>query len=366
MKKNIIFLFAAITMLLSVLDAPYYSIQLLRLFVCGVAVYGFLLACKKNQKKWMGIFAFIVLIYNPFIPIELEDEAWVFIDCICGLSLFVYFYKAVELKKAVCKRLKKIKRRTIVFIIVFSVVTISLVVVRNAIIVNFTSFVKKATPWQVSLAIVLGAEVNYNERYYGKDCKCPLVCAAKYNKNPEVIKILIKRGASLRAQSLGYYLGSYSESPLGVAAEYNTNPEVISTLIEYGEEVNSYLFGIAIYNPFFLCEGAGMSISPDFKNSTTSVSWGTLLMLAVKYNANPEVVKRLVALGADVNAKDEAGLTPLMHLANGYNVNLELINFLIESGANIDDKDNEGHTMFEYLACNPKVESIKEFSHFER
>ncbi|MEM2677506.1 MAG: ankyrin repeat domain-containing protein, partial [Thermofilaceae archaeon] len=53
-------------------------------------------------------------------------------------------------------------------------------------------------------------------------------------------------------------------------------------------------------------------------------------------------VKKLVENGANVNAKDEYGSTPLyLAVLNGH---LELARFLVEKGANVNAKDIVGWT----------------------
>jgi ankyrin repeat protein len=53
-------------------------------------------------------------------------------------------------------------------------------------------------------------------------------------------------------------------------------------------------------------------------------------------------VKIYIALGADVNCKDKAGMTPLMHsiaLAD-----LKMMEILLRRGASVTDRDNDGWT----------------------
>ena len=57
---------------------------------------------------------------------------------------------------------------------------------------------------------------------------------------------------------------------------------------------------------------------------------------------NIEAVKQHLAADADVNAKDEEGLTPL-HLAASWG-HKEVAELLIANGADVNAKDNQGRT----------------------
>lgn len=69
------------------------------------------------------------------------------------------------------------------------------------------------------------------------------------------------------------------------------------------------------------------------------------LMTAVSDN-NLEQVKECLAQGADVNAKNSYGKTPLMS-ACGYN-NFETAKLLIENGADVNAKTKDGYTALMY------------------
>ena len=94
----------------------------------------------------------------------------------------------------------------------------------------------------------------------------------------------------------------FDVTALMVAASGNKNPEIIRTLVELGADVNA--------------KGGGMNV----------------LMYAARYNENPEIIRTLVELGADVNAKDYDGWTALMYAARD-NENPEIIRALVELGA---------------------------------
>lgn len=116
------------------------------------------------------------------------------------------------------------------------------------------------------------------------------------------------------------------------------------------------------------------------------------LVLAAGANVEPllagrpnrlEIFKRLLSAGANVNAKDEEGLTPLMGytdvgciklllasradvnakdkrgrtalMLNRYNENI--LSLLISAGANIHEKDNEGMTALMWAAADPRCDS---------
>jgi ankyrin repeat protein len=65
------------------------------------------------------------------------------------------------------------------------------------------------------------------------------------------------------------------------------------------------------------------------------------LHLAVKKN-EPEIINLLILHGADVNARDQTGMTPLMAAASAKQK--KNLHVLLSSGADIDATDNRGFT----------------------
>lgn len=102
-------------------------------------------------------------------------------------------------------------------------------------------------------------------------------------------------------------------TPLHLLAGVNENPEMIKTLVNYGLDVNA---------------------------NDTSKEW-TPLHMAMQ-NPNSAVVEMLIRCGANVNARSETGITPLMGAA--FYRNLETVEILIKHGADVSAKSKYGET----------------------
>ena len=81
-------------------------------------------------------------------------------------------------------------------------------------------------------------------------------------------------------------------------------------------------------------------------------------LLEVAGKAGPEKVRQLIQDGADVNAKNEYGWTPLM-LAAYNNSNLATLTALLDAGADAKAKNNEGKTALDYARMNEKLKDTE-------
>ena len=68
-----------------------------------------------------------------------------------------------------------------------------------------------------------------------------------------------------------------------------------------------------------------------------------------------EVVKKHLAAGVDVNAKDEGGVTPLQHAA--YWGHKEIAELLIAKGTDVNAKDDGGRTPLDWTISNNHPET---------
>ena len=74
-----------------------------------------------------------------------------------------------------------------------------------------------------------------------------------------------------------------------------------------------------------------------FAGQASAADTKTEELLETAGKAGPEEVRQLIRAGADVNAKNKDGMTPLM-LAAGNNPNPEVLKVLIEAGADVNAK----------------------------
>ena len=79
-------------------------------------------------------------------------------------------------------------------------------------------------------------------------------------------------------------------------------------------------------------------------------------LLVAANKGNIEAVKQHLAAGADVNAKDRNGWTPLHWAAWGEK---EIIELLISAGAEVNVKNKSGFTPLHYAAGNSQKDTVE-------
>jgi len=160
-----------------------------------------------------------------------------------------------------------------------------------------------------------GAMVNVTAPFYGT----PLHCAI-YNDKTEMVRVLLDNGAKLE-------VGSRLEgTPLHCAVSKG-NPEIVRMLLDKGADVNAMM---KIDSSWFVSgtEKKDTSISPLHTLVTGVYHWE-------KQQARIDIMKMLIARGADVNAYDPLfGMTPL-HCAVKHR-EPELMKVLVENGADVN------------------------------
>jgi ankyrin repeat protein len=176
--------------------------------------------------------------------------------------------------------------------------------------------------------------------FYGTDT--PLHLAAERNPNPEVVALLLDRGADIHARnSTGCYM------PLHLAVQHNPNPEVVALLLDRGADIHAQTLGLTT-----LHWAVGGVVNPKLEVVALLLDWGadvhakndeseTPLHEAAR-DGNVEEAVLLLDHGADIHAEDVWGRTPLHEAARDGNV--EVVALLLNRGADIRAEDVWGRT----------------------
>jgi len=185
----------------------------------------------------------------------------------------------------------------------------------------------------VKKIIALGARAG-ELNYYGDDA---FMYSLENDSNPEVAAVIAEaNGGVNRYRDNG-------KTCLMEAATYAIEPAILEKLIAAGADVNKIdkvdddakcnaILYAAMDNPNpdvidVLVKGGADAKSADAFGESA-------LMLACFYNNNPEVAKRLILHGADVNkGREDTGDTPLMYAVQNENRAAEMTRILLESGA---------------------------------
>ena len=184
----------------------------------------------------------------------------------------------------------------------------------------------------VRLLISKGADIQ------AKDViKTTALKAASFGNDTETIKLLLDAGLDPNAVDLP------GLSPLMMAAGWNGNLDAVKMLLAKGAKING------VSRPVM---GLPTRIAPSKFGNLTA------LLMSAPFGP-PELIRTLLDSGAEVNAKDVRGMTPLMLAVANDHQDPAVVRLLLSHGADVQMKDETGFTAIDWARNQRIPEGIK-------
>ena len=204
---------------------------------------------------------------------------------------------------------------------------------------GYTSFIYASQNGHVEVVRFLienGADVNVSSNN-GTNA----LIEASSNGHIEVVKLLIENGAGVNT------FNNYEQTPL-IEASKKGHVEIVRLLLNEGANVKAGAFENR--TSLFYASEAGQSDITSTIENTSDVNSNTI-------NIYLKIIKLLIDNGADVNAIDDTGWTPLIIASSTKNV--DVVRLLIENGADVNHIDNEGTTPISIALSNGNIEIVR-------
>ena len=175
-----------------------------------------------------------------------------------------------------------------------------------------------------------GADINA----ISNDLRTPLMVAATRHGNAATVRLLLDRNANANPTPKPDVMGG----PL-VQAATTGDPEIMQVLIDRGANVKAAagpMLSAAIVHRCEKCLNLILAQNPD-KPALTQA------LLETAMHADVNTVRLLLDRGADVNAFDDAGRTPLMYASVSDLIQSDVVKLMVDRGADVNAKDR--HTL---------------------
>jgi ankyrin repeat protein len=176
--------------------------------------------------------------------------------------------------------------------------------------------------------LLLDHRADVNAR--SSDLRTPLMIAARRPGNAPVVKLLLERGANPNPN-----LNPVTESSPLVEAATAGDAASMELLLERGADAKAATQPALTMAISMQCEKCVSMLMAKDLNRTAY----TLVLPDVAAVADAKAVRRLLDGGANVNAFDPLGRTPLMYAAVSDLLSLDVVQLLIDRGADVNAVD---------------------------
>jgi ankyrin repeat protein len=210
---------------------------------------------------------------------------------------------------------------------------------------------------KVRLLLDHGADVNVTSR----SGRTALIVAAFASPSADVVRLLLGKGASVAVMDQRKF------TPMNAAA-YGNDTATIRLLLEASADIHTadtFIGLTPLINAagnrnleavkLLLAKGANVNAVskteglPRIQTGIVEFGGFTPLLMAVPFGP-PEIVKTLIDAGAKVNVQDYRGFTPLMLAAAADQANPEIVRLLLARGADTQPKTRGGETASDWAA----------------
>jgi ankyrin repeat protein len=200
---------------------------------------------------------------------------------------------------------------------------------------------------RVRLLVARGANVNAKSSNLGRT---PLLIAASYPGSVELLRILLDKGAELHVRERN------GTNALGCAVRW-ADVDVVRFLVDRGMDVNDAGAGSATALDRALRRRYQHTI--DYLMLRCGKIGRNSLLFSTHW-LDPGVVRKLLGMGADVNAREETfGRTPLINAAASEQANIETLKLLLENRADPNLADTDGETALDWATHGSHAARIK-------